>query len=477
MPRFSSKHKETQKTFRFLGFGGGYVQGREAQSLKPDQLSECMNLKYGFDKDLVILKVRQGTTKITGTALTSAADVLACTYYVAQSLYILATATQLFYLDGSLNPQEVGTNILDGTPTFTEFNGKLIIHDSGITKFYDGEPKATAVEDTNYGKIDKSFVDEVLATGDNAVTEYTGTLDNPPLTVATLVVTYTDTTTKTITEGATGRLTGDVSTDWVKTITGAADNGAGLVRLTSVAHGMDDGDEINVAAIVGTVEANSTVANPTWVIVGKTNDTVDLTGSTFAVAYTSGGTMSKNAVSNHTTGTYNFKCSGAPDNATSILAAYDKKDGAPKSKGGLVRARRLYTWGDGDNTSRLTYTEVGDEKATDTSAGGGYLDIDEDDGGVLRGALNFETTMFLGKSGALFRIDDYPGDSGFKVEKITDDLGFVSHRTHLFEGEIISFMSKQGWMAMHPSERFGDVQKGVPLSTNFERNAVRYANT
>jgi len=475
MPTFSSKHKGKEKTFKFSGFDGGFIQGKEAQSLNINQLSECMNLKYSLDKDLVILNVRPGTTKISNSALPDAADVLACTYYISASKYILATAAQLYYLDGSDDPVEIGTDFLEGIPTFSEFNEKLIIHDSGITKFWDGT--TSPVLDTNYGKIDKTFVDEVLATGDNAETEFTGTLTNPPLTVNTLVITFTDTTTKTITEGSTGRLTGNVDSSWVKTITGAADNGAGLIRLTSVAHGMDDGDEINVEGVVGTVEANNTAANPTWTIVGKTNDTVDLTGSAFAVAYTSGGTMSKNAVSNHTTGTYNFKCDGAPDDTTSILATYDKKDGAPKSKGGLVRGNRLYTWGDGDNTSRLTYTEVNDEKATDTSAGGGYLDVDKDDGYTLLGALNFYTTLLLFKQYSLHRLDDFPGDATFLVEKLTDNLGTLSHRTPLFEGEIVSFMSNEGWMAMHPSQRYGDIQRGIPLSNSFNKNAVRYANS
>lgn len=479
MPRFSSRHKKREEVFRFESFHDGYTEEKEAVFLTRNQLSKCQNLRYVRDKtpegrNVVTLKKRQGTTIITNTALAAAADVRACTYYISQSKYILATAAELYYLDGSSDPVEIGSSFLEGVPTFTEFNGKLIIHDSGITKFWDGT--TSPVLGTNYGKIDKTFIDEVLATGDNSTTEFTGTLDNPPVYKGTLVITFTDTTTKTITADGVGRLTGNVSTDWVKTITGAADNGAGLVRLTSVAHGMADGDEINVQDIVGTVEANNDADNPTWTIVGKTADTVDLTGSTFAVAYVSGGTMSKNAISNYTTATYNFKCDGAPDTSTNVTATYDKTDGAPKSKAGLVRGSRLYTWGDGDNTSRLTYTEVNDEKATDTSSGGGYLDVDPDDGHTLLGALNFETSLLLLKQNSLHRIDRYPDDADFRAEKLTDDLGTVSHRTPLFEGDIVSFISRDGWVAMHPSQRYGDIQKGLPLSGNFRKTAARYAN-
>jgi hypothetical protein len=474
MPKFSSKHGKDEQVFRFSGFDGGYVEDTEAQSLSLTQLSECMNLKYVVAKDGVVLNVRQGTTLVSNSALPAAADVLACTYYINASKYILATATKLYYLDGSSDPVEIGSSFLDGVPTFTEFNSKLIIHDSGITKFWDGT--TSPVLDTNYGKIDKTFIDELLATGDNAETEFSGQLDNRPLTPGTLAISFTDSTTKAITADGTGRLTGNVSTDWIKTITDAVDEG-GLIRLTSVAHGMENGDEINVADILGTVEANSSVANPTWTIKAKTNDTVDLTGSVFSNAYISGGTMSKNVIDNFTDGTYNFKCDGAPDNVTSILATYDEKDGAPKSKGGLVRGSRLYTWGDGDNTSRLTYTEVNDLKATDTSSGGGYLDVDPNDGYTLLGGLNFFTTVLLFKQYSLHRIDDFPDDTTFAVEKLTDNLGTVSHRTPLFEGGIVSFISEEGWMAMHPSQRFGDIQRAVPLSKDFKNNAVRYANS
>ena len=59
------------------------------------------------------------------------------------------------------------------------------------------------------------------------------------------------------------------------------------------------------------------------------------------------------------------------------------------------------------------------------------------------------------------------------MEKLTDNLGTLSHRTPLFEGGIVSFVGKEGWMAMHPSQRFGDIQRAVPLSKDFKDSAVR----
>lgn len=86
-------------------------------------------------------------------------------------------------------------------------------------------------------------------------------------------------------------------------ITGAADNGSGEIRLTVPGHtflrndsgfdytlyfdfGEESGDVATVHSVVGTTEANDT-----WPIVYIDDDTLDLSGSTFASAYTSGGRM------------------------------------------------------------------------------------------------------------------------------------------------------------------------------------------
>ena len=84
MARFSSKHPKREEIFKF-SFAGGYVQDKEKQNLSVDQLSECMNMKFGLDKEQVVLNVRQGTTVISNTALPSSADVMACTYYINAS--------------------------------------------------------------------------------------------------------------------------------------------------------------------------------------------------------------------------------------------------------------------------------------------------------------------------------------------------------------------------------------------------------
>ena len=75
-----------------------------------------------------------------------------------------------------------------------------------------------------------------------------------------------------------------------KTVTGAANNGSGLIRITTSAtsHNLNTGDHVTISGIVGTTEANAG-----WTITVITANTFDLVGSTFTNAYISGGTVSR----------------------------------------------------------------------------------------------------------------------------------------------------------------------------------------
>jgi hypothetical protein len=79
-------------------------------------------------------------------------------------------------------------------------------------------------------------------------------------------------------------------------ITGCANNGSGLIRVTAASSTTRaTGDKIVIKGVVGTTEANNvfntTAAAMTWTITVVTNTTFDLIGSTFTNAYTSGGTV------------------------------------------------------------------------------------------------------------------------------------------------------------------------------------------
>ena len=71
-------------------------------------------------------------------------------------------------------------------------------------------------------------------------------------------------------------------------ITGAANNGSSLIRITSTGHKLRTGDHITITSVGGCVEANAA-----WVVTVVTANTFDLNGSTFTNAYTSGGSFKR----------------------------------------------------------------------------------------------------------------------------------------------------------------------------------------
>lgn len=79
--------------------------------------------------------------------------------------------------------------------------------------------------------------------------------------------------------------TGSLSLRHTGTITGAANNGAGLIRITDADHGLATGDRVIIASVGGTTEANAT-----WTVTVISSSTFDLQSSTFTNPYTSGGT-------------------------------------------------------------------------------------------------------------------------------------------------------------------------------------------
>lgn len=72
-------------------------------------------------------------------------------------------------------------------------------------------------------------------------------------------------------------------------ITGAANNGSGLIRIQTANAGADayaTGDRVTIASVGGV-----TAANGTWTITAVDSTHFDLQGSTFSSSYTSGGTI------------------------------------------------------------------------------------------------------------------------------------------------------------------------------------------
>jgi len=69
-----------------------------------------------------------------------------------------------------------------------------------------------------------------------------------------------------------------------RAVTGAANKGGELIRLTATAHGFATNDWVTVTAVGGVPNATGS-----WRITVITANTFDLIGSTFAGAFTSGG--------------------------------------------------------------------------------------------------------------------------------------------------------------------------------------------
>lgn len=109
--------------------------------------------------------------------------------------------------------------------------------------------------------------------------------------------------------GNPGNITSPISVS----ITGCANNGAGLIRVTSsTAHDMATNDVVYVSAVTGTTEANGF-----WPITVVDATHFDLVGSAFVNAYVSGGTAKDLSLSPY----FQIPNNGEPGTVESILAA------------------------------------------------------------------------------------------------------------------------------------------------------------
>jgi hypothetical protein len=122
-------------------------------------------------------------------------------------------------------------------------------------------------------------------------------------------------------------------------VSGAADNGFGLIRLTTAAHGRATNEGVTVAGVAGTVEANGP-----WFVTVVDSTHLDLIGSTFANTYSSGGTVT-------------------PGNIDEYTSETDSLD-APKWKGGEYRLAGFgsdlkFSYFTGDNLTAVIDTAEG----------------------------------------------------------------------------------------------------------------------
>ncbi len=588
MPKLSQKH-EKQTILKELSFSGGINWSIPSTALALNELYLCNNMEYLFSKDdqgntRATLRKRPGTVKISNTALPSGANVKAVYYYKTHTQYILATATKLYYLDGSYDPVEIGS--ISGIPTFTEFNGKLIIHDSGVTKAWNG---------TSLETLACSYEDESLGTGDGSTVSFSGTLSNPAIEASSVSITYLDSagTTYTITDDGAYELTGDVTLpaglldDDCSSLTGWTNQNAGDAETTQVTYdgrscfkldsgpnsaanndythnykdvgslgayttieidlyhaligGLTDVDKAQLRVHNGSTVCHinftseglfvhdgatynevgtNIVSQDAWqywrFIINWTAKTVDvylksgddyiLQASGVDCSYddaTADGTIqlcqygyaTNNCISyvnnikitdganmiNPTTGAYAFVCSATPADGTSITVDYKKVSGAPKSKGGFVRNERLYMWGSSDYPSRLFYSgtsDTGGEYEWSTSAGGGYLDFDKDDGYNLLSCLNYSQSVLLFKENKMGRLDNFPGDAIFRIEPLNSAAAAYSYNGCTITYDLVAMTSKSHIYAIEPTSLYQGSQQLLSLTNkifdNFRYGAGQY---
>lgn len=77
--------------------------------------------------------------------------------------------------------------------------------------------------------------------------------------------------------------------DYPNAVTGAVNNGSGLIRLTVPSGQWETGMRVTVSGVLGVTNANGE-----WAITRVSNTQIDLQSSTFAGAYTSGGAVQRN---------------------------------------------------------------------------------------------------------------------------------------------------------------------------------------
>lgn len=152
-------------------------------------------------------------------------------------------------------------------------------------------------------------------------------------------------------DGQAGSLTGSGT---VRTIAGCANNGGGLIRVTTTTpHGLSNGTTIYVEGVTGTTEANNTAATK-WTISNASGSILDLNSSTFANAYTGGGRLCT---------TYPFAGNGYQSHFSAGFAgANDVSDGNPFFVDSTRNLGTWYTASTGANQT-TTGTYLGDVAA------------------------------------------------------------------------------------------------------------------
>jgi len=155
------------------------------------------------------------------------------------------------------------------------------------------------------------------------------------------------------------------------------ENSGGLVRITAASHGLSTGDEVIIAGVAGTTEANGY-----WTVTVTSSSQFTLDGSTYANAWTSGGGV-YNGIS------YTVKCDSTPgSNGICVLNNYKQV-----STSGAVVATPI-TMNVLTTTNETEIMLASADYAQDVSS----LILTNDSGGSISGSIKVRTTKLLGFS-------------------------------------------------------------------------------
>lgn len=197
----------------------------------------------------------------------------------------------------------------------------------------------------------------------------------------------------------------------IATITNV-DSSGGLVRITAASHGLSTGDEVIIAGVAGTTEANGY-----WTVTVTSTSQFTLDSSTYATAWTSGGGV-YNGIS------YTVVCGSAPgSNGICVVNNYKQISTAGAVVATPVTIKVL---------TSTTETEIMLASA-DYAQAVSSLILTNDSGGSISGSIKVRTTKLLGFSSKIVipwtLPDDYSlvvGGDGVRSLYKGDALPYVS---------------------------------------------------
>ncbi len=125
-----------------------------------------------------------------------------------------------------------------------------------------------------------------------------------------------------------------------------------------------------------------------------------------------------------------------------------------------VHAKRLWSAGNPTKPSRLSFSELNNETFWAEILGGGYIDVEPDDGQRIMGiAPSYHGDLIIYKTKGIYRIQG-TGPSSFVLNQIhAGDVGCASHLTIKNVGNDQLFMSEVGVHSLLTTQKYGDIER------------------